>query len=241
MLTDFGPDRMLNFGVEPACSGSGVSMPEKLDFASALDDESGKRVVWFVQLGDTSPAKTLITKVLKAAFFSAALRSEKRTRPDHGLPLAAYIADECHRFITCDPSHGEQSFLDTCRSYGVYCVLACQSIHSLRFALSCDSGSTLTVDAPVNSLLANTGTKLVFRTSDWETQNELDRFCPGRPGEPKVTHLRPATGLEPGEVYASLVDGRFDRCQLEQWVPDNIRPTAMPAGGSKRERSDMAP
>lgn len=46
-----------------------------------------------------------------------------------GMPLVGYVADECHGFATADEVHDEQSFLDTCRSFGTFCVLACQSVY----------------------------------------------------------------------------------------------------------------
>ena len=82
-----------------------------------------------------SAEDSLVAKAMKALFFEAVLNSERRREADHGMPLVAYVADEFHRFVTSDLVHGEQSFLDTCRSFGAFCVLACQSVASLRHAL----------------------------------------------------------------------------------------------------------
>ena len=79
---------------------------------------------------------TLFAIALKALFFEAVLNDPDRIRGGTDLPLVGYVADECHRFVTSDPVHGEQSFLDTCRSFGGFCVLACQSVSSLTHALA---------------------------------------------------------------------------------------------------------
>ena len=71
----------------------------------------------------------LAARALKAAFFEAVLDSPRR--PTDGT-RSLLVADEFHRFVTADPWHGEQSFLDTCRSFGANCVLACQGVSSLR-------------------------------------------------------------------------------------------------------------
>ena len=55
---------------------------------------------------------------LKASFFEAVLAEPARVRAEPDLPLVGYVADEFHRFVTSDAVHGEQSFLDTCRSHG---------------------------------------------------------------------------------------------------------------------------
>ena len=75
------------------------------------------------------------------------------------MPVAAYIADEFHRFVTSDMGHGEQGYLDTCRSFGACRVLATQSVSSLRHALA-EAGAPAGDDA-TNIMLANTATKVV--------------------------------------------------------------------------------
>ena len=43
-------------------------------------------------------------------------------------------------------------------------------------------------------------------------------LCPGD-GPDRVVAVRPPTTLRPGECYASLPDGRFERRQLRQFEP----------------------
>ena len=60
----------------------------------------------------------------------------------------------------------------------------------------------------------NTGTKLVFRTTDPRTGQRIDDLAPYRPGLAGVTRVRPVSTLATGECYAVLADGRFERRQL---------------------------
>ena len=153
----------------------------------------------------------LIAKALKAAYFEAILGSVARSRASHGRPLVAYIADEAHRFVTCDAAHGEQSFMDACRSFGAFCVLATQSCSSLRHALGDSFGAG---EHAVEMLLANTATKLFFRSTDGMAQRYVGSLCPLTPGRPSVADVRPLSTLRPGECYAVLADGRLERRRL---------------------------
>ena len=96
------------------------------------------------------------------------------------MPLVGYVADEAHRFVTSDAAHGEQSFMDACRSFGAFCVLATQSPSSIRHALGAD-GTSL---AAVEMMLANTATKLFFRSTDEAAQNYIAALCPRMPVRP---------------------------------------------------------
>ena len=152
------------------------------------------------------------------------------------MPLVGYVADECHRFVTSDVVHGEQSFLDTCRSFGAFCALACQSVSSLRHALH-GGGQAGAHDAAVNILLANTGTKLFFRSTESGTRDMLGSLCPAAPDGPTLVDLRPPSSLAPGECYALLPDGRFERRQLAPYrpespgSPDSRKPSVQTGGG----------
>lgn len=170
-----------------------------------------------------------MTKALKACFFEAVLNSRKRREQGGRMPLVGYIADECHRFLTSDPMHGEQSFLDTCRSFGAFCVLACQSVSSLEFALAAKGGDSTVNEAALAVLLNNTGTKLFFRSTDARTQEHVGTLCPHPQSGHKVTDVRPPMTLRPGECYAVLVDGRFERRQLEPYAADPEAPQPAPA------------
>ena len=210
------PACTLFFGCEPGLRtpddrfGGG---PKLVDFEAVIDDEDHKRVYLFrPQLGADN--ETLVARALKALFFEAVLNSEKRRKHGATMPLVAYVADEFHRFVTADVVHGEQSFLDTCRSFGAFCMLACQSIASLRHALSEMAERSPSNEPAIEILLTNTGTKLFFRSTDREVLAFLERQCPVEPGRPKVTEVRPPSTLKPGECYAVLADGRFERRQL---------------------------
>ena len=55
-------------------------------------------------------------------------------------------------------------------------------------------------------LLANTATKLFFRSTDGMAQRYVGGLCPLTPGRPSVADMRPLSTLRPGECYAVLVD-----------------------------------
>ena len=160
-------------------------------------------------------ADTLVAVALKALFFEAVLDCPERARSGDALPLVGYVADEAHRFLTSDPLHGEQSFLDTCRSFGAACVLACQSVASLEHALAHRGGSTAQNEGAVAMLWSNTASKLVFRSTDPHTAGRVAELCPYRPDIAGVTRVRPVSTLATGECYALLADGRFERRQLQ--------------------------
>ena len=78
-------------------------------------------------------------------------------------------------------------------------------------------------------LLNNTGTKLFFRSTDGRTQAQVGALCPHPQSGHKVTDVRPPMTLKPGECYAVLADGRFERRQLEPYVADDVAPQPEPA------------
>ena len=213
--TNHTPANTLYFGVEPyyrSVMKYGREGIEQLDFTGVVDDRE-KRSVYVFQ-PDLKINEALVARALKAAWFEAILYSEKRVKNGASMPLAAYIADEFHRFITSDKVHGEQSFLDTCRSFGAFCVLACQSISSMQHALAEGTGNQDKNRAAVSILLNNTANKLFFRSTDRELKMYMNDLCPSVPGLGQVTSMRPPSTLKPGECYASLANGHFERCQL---------------------------
>lgn len=218
----------LHFGVEPQASKAAGGDADSFDPGAAVDDGRG-RTVFLVQPALGAETEVLVAKALKACFFEAVLNSRKRREQGGRMPLVGYIADECHRFLTSDPVHGEQSFLDTCRSFGAFCVLACQSVSSLEFALAAQGGDKTVNEAALAVLLNNTGTKLFFRSTDGRTQEHVETLCPHPQSGHKVTDVRPPMTLKPGECYAVLVDGRFERRQLEPYVADAEAPQPVPA------------
>ena len=204
-----------------------------LDFCSAVDDEAGRHV-FLVRPQLSRGADTLMVKALKACYFEAVLNSGKRRLKGGEMPLVAYVSDEFHRFVTSDRSHGEQSFLDTCRSFGAFCVFACQSVSSLQHALAQDGGDWESNRAAVSMLQTNTGSKFFFRSTDPESRRYVDELCPNKPGAAKVTEVRPLSTLSAGECYAATADVRFERRQLEPHVvpapqADAEQPESVPA------------
>ena len=188
-----------------------------VDFAPdvEVDIASKGRVIYVYQPTLGHDADALIAKALKGAFFKSVLASPARRERGGKMPLCMYVADEFHRFITSDISHGEQSFLDTCRSFGTACVLATQSEANIRHALALAREPS--PDTAIQILLTNTATKLVFRSTEESVRKLVDGLSPGD-GPHRLTAIRPPTTLRPGECYASLPDGRFERRQLQQFT-----------------------
>ena len=166
----------------------------------------------------------LVAVALKALFFEAVLDDPDRARGGPALPLVGYVADEFHRFVTSDPLHGEQSFLDTCRSFGAFCVLACQSVASIEHALAHGGGSSDQNRAAIEILLSNTANKFTFRSTHPSTAHRVMDLGPRRPGRPGVAEVRPVSALRVGEAYVALSDGRFERRQLAPFVAPGEAP-----------------
>ena len=213
--TDATPAKTLYFGVEPYYLSAVKHNRQDVmpvDFTVAVNNEELRYV--YVFQPDLNNNDELVAKALKAAWFEAILSSRKRLEHGDTMPMAAYIADEFHRFITSDRVHGEQSFLDTCRSFGAFCVLACQSISSMEHALAESDTNPDKNKAAVSILLNNTANKLFFRSTDRALREYMNDLCPSVPDLGHVTSVRPPATLQPGECYASLTDGRFERRQL---------------------------
>ena len=216
------PSRVLRFGCEPG------DAPATLDFRADVARRDGEgRTVYLFRAG-LSREDALIARAVKASYFQAVLDCPQRTGGGGAdMPLAAYIADEAHRFVTDDAAHGEQAYLDTCRSFGGCCVLATQSLSGLRRALREGDASD---GGAVDLLIANTATKVVFRTTEERVLDLVERLCPST-GRVPIASVRPPSTLQPGECYALLADGRFERRQLQPYV----RPSA-PKRAARRSR-----
>ena len=210
--------RSLYFGCEPGWRDAHSSA---VDFATLVSREGDGRFVLYQPSRDTLDA--LVARALKAVFFEAVLAEPARVSGGGRMPVVGYVADEFHRFVTSDAVHGEQSFLDTCRSFGAFCVLATQSTRSIAHALSLGGGEQKTNEAALDIMLTNTATKFFFRTTDSDTANRVTALCPQRPGFPPATAVRPLSLLAPGECYVSLADGRFERRQLDRFMLDEPR------------------
>ncbi len=209
-FSDPVPARALRVGIEPGRA--------TIDFRQAVDNEAERTV--YVYRAGLRREDALIARTVKARFFEAVLDSQPRRQRDD-MPLAVYVADEFHRFVTGDQSHGEQSYIDTCRSQGGACILATQSVASLQHALA-ELGSSSSAEA-VRILMANTATKMVFRSTETGVRELVESLCPGGPDRLPVATIRPPSTLRPGECYAALPDGRFERRQLAHWLPRDAR------------------
>ena len=222
--------RTVYFGCEPGAAGSDAI---GRDFARAVSPAAPGQLLLYQPA--RSGVDTLVGKVVKALFFEAVLNDSDRQRASADSPIVGYVADEFHRFATSDAVHGEQSFLDTCRSYGVTCALACHSLASLEHALAQRGGSAAQDRAALAMVWNTAGSKLFFRSTDPRTADRVDDICPSYPGLTRVTLVRPLASLAPGECYASLADGRFERRQLEPVL------LAAPDRSAARRRSARLP
>ena len=245
VCTDFAAPsiaRTLYFGCEPGWDG-GDARGGAIDFARAVAPRGNGPLVLFQPARDG--IDNLVAIGLKALFFEAVLDDPDRVRGGTDVPLVGYVADEFHRFATSDPVHGEQSFLDTCRSAGAFCLLACQSVASIEHALAHGPGNAVQNEAAVSILWNNTANKLVFRSTDPKTADRVNELCPYQPGLAGVVRVRPISTLATGECYAVLADGRFERRQLEPFrgaEPEKARAraertTSAPSGAGKDSRS----
>ena len=214
--------RTLYFGCEPGyVAGRGTG--GGLDFQRLVARDGPGTLVLFQPARDG--LDNLVAIALKGLFFESVLDDPDRAGGGAGLPLVGYVADEFHRFATSDPLHGEQSFLDTCRSFGAFCLLACQSVASIEHALAHGGGTYAQDQSAIDILWNNTASKLVFRSTDPKTATRLADLSPHRPGLAGVVQVRPVSTLGAGECYAVLADGRFERRQLEPFVLEPAAPT----------------
>lgn len=194
------------------------SLEFEQDVGRSMDDLEETCGTFYVFQPDPYGLDNLVAKACKVLFFESVIGNEERARRGEEMPLAAYIADEFQRFITADRVHGEQSFLDVCRSFGAFTVVACQSIASLHYALCSVESDEQKRRSAIDIICNNTATKLFFRTTDKDTSERVDNICPAMSGGQLVTRVRPLSTLAPGECYASFPDGRFERIQLDPFA-----------------------
>ena len=211
-------ERTLHFGCEPGLAATGTSIDFARLVACGSPDPTGPRFVLYQPARDG--ADSLAAASLKARFFESVFADEDRQSGRTDLPLVGYVADEAHRYITSDAVHGEQSFLDSARSFGCLAVLATQSMASIEHALAQGGGTSVQRSAAMAIVATNTGTKLVFRTTDESTSEMVQTLTPYRPGYAPVTRVRPLSALATGACYAFLPDGRFQLAQLAPFDPD---------------------
>jgi hypothetical protein len=175
---------------------------------------------------DASAIANYVGRALKTRAFEFTFTcSERRGR---GL---FYIADECHRFIG-GGAHEEHAYLDRCRAFRAVCVLATQSLASLKMALV-QNGSGPGDEAALDVMLANTGSKLFFRSTDPGTQSRLTQMIPHPQfrSRPHLCDVRPVSTLGVGECYYLLSTGSWGRNRIclggrtaEAQIGDRVAP-----------------
>ena len=204
--------RTVYFGCEPGASYA-YETGDAIGRAAGTDPD-GPVLVY--QPSDAA-SDVFLAKVIKALFFERASAHPERVRGGAELPLACYVADEAHRFVTSDPAHGDQGFVDRARSLAVFSVHACPSIASMEHALAQRGGGQVQDRSALSIMLANTASKFFLHSSDLQTSHLIEdlSLSPLVPGFSPLTHIRPLSSLAVGECYAALADGRFERRQLE--------------------------
>ena len=216
-FSDFGDGAAalsLNFGCEPGVKAA-IARGDlaAVDFASCVDATEG-RAIWLYQPKLSGKGETLTAKALKAAYFEAILSSRRRTRAGHNLPLAAYVADEAHRFVSHPTSRtaSRASWTPAARSGPAACwprSRRAASATPLARPPSTTRESTPSVccsPTPVRSCCSGRRTA--------PSQEYVRDCCPLTPGRPSVVDVRPLSSLRPGECYAVLADGRLERRRL---------------------------
>ena len=173
-------------------------------------DKSGEIVVLLPQGSSMTSSEEMVVRAAKARFFEGILASGnrgnllRRSAEEGGARhFIAYVADEFQRFITVGDDHGEQSFIDRCRSYGVGCVFATQSLASLRYKL----GEGRVAESSLNIVLANVGNKAFFRTTDIESIAYFDSLIRNE----QVVSVRGLPSLEPGACWFVRPNGAMSR------------------------------
>ena len=180
-------------------------------FVNITDEiAKGKIIILQPDMMDKSKSSELLAKLIKAKFIQAGFRKNKSNKGKR-VPFA-YICDEFHKFITFDNESGEHNLLDTCRAYRGICILATQSIASLKSAPGMN-------DEVINVILNNGGNKFFLRNTDSDTTEKLKNLLPEPPnvGEkyPNIITVRPMISLEPGETYYMLANGKWGRAKIK--------------------------
>ncbi len=163
-------------------------------------------------------------KIIKNKFFSFCFKT-CTIREKNNIPVF-YIADEFHRFITGDEESGEQNFLDRCRDYNISCIMATQSISSLKYGINDNTGfSDKNLDNSVDIVLNNCCTKFFFRTTDTETNSKLKSLIPSVPNPEfsnygHVIDVSPVSSLNTGECYFITSKGKWGKSKINIISPE---------------------
>jgi hypothetical protein len=161
--------------------------------------EQGDVVVY---IPTASPIADMVGRCLKSKLFEFAFQRENKVRPFF------YVVDEAQRFLTAGEKDGEQGLLDRCRAYRTGVVLATQSLASLAYKLE---GSSPNGKNCLQIILNNCGNALYFRTTDIQTQENIQQRIPMPPvpNRPHVVQIRPLSSLSVGQCYALRCDGTW--------------------------------
>ena len=93
---------------------------------------------------------------------------------------------------------------------------------SIEHALAQGGGTWVERRAATAIVTTNTGTKLVFRTTDESTSEAVQALTPQRPGYAPVTRVRPLSSLATGACYAFLPNRGFQLAQLAPFDPHTL-------------------
>jgi hypothetical protein len=201
-----------------------------------LTDEKLRSLVWLNPFQRPDPAKTVAMKAIfdhgKVVVYKTSTsgladecfgRALKRIFMDMTYHLkrpskrpVAYICDEFHRYITMDEESGEQNFLDSCRAFRAIAILATQSDSSILQSLQAQQNKR--PQFALNVLMNNTGTKMIFRTQDQNTTEQLKAIFAEPPTDrrPHIMNVRPPSTLATGECYFSTPHPSEGRARISR-------------------------
>jgi hypothetical protein len=174
--------------------------------------ENGDMIIF--QPADT-PVHNFIGRVLKAKFFESTFSRDAVLRP------VVYVCDEFHRFITTDSNSGEHAYLDRCRAFRGICILASQSLSSIREATATNGQNSYIVDI----IKENTSTKFFFHSQDHLVKNHLLGTIPGPPLSdlPHVVDVKLPSMLDTGECYCQHANRWFlSKVQLHENCQESV-------------------
>ena len=173
----------------------------RTDIQALMD--AGKVVLFCPEKRD---AHRIAALALKAKWYEAVFARADLERP------VGIVIDEAQLFLTNDPENGEQSFLDRCRAYRAITVLATQSLASLNYAF----GSNASAQTALEIIVANTPSKIIFRSTDSDTVHALRSLIPPSDrGGPHIIDVRRPSVMKPGEAYFMFTDGSWGRRRVD--------------------------
>jgi type IV secretory pathway TraG/TraD family ATPase VirD4 len=195
-------DALSNAEFASCVSLNPIEPPPVASRLSLKDVVNAGDIVLYVPTLDPSSIGDMVARCLKTKFFEFAFQRDNKARP------LFYVVDEFHRFIAGGEQDGEQSLLDRCRAYRTGAVLATQSIASMAYRLQNEPGGGKNA---LDIILNNCGNAMYFRTSDIQTQSNVQSRIPAAPvaNRPHVMRVRPLASLDTGVCYALRCDGSW--------------------------------